>query len=94
MAITFLSSFHVPVGVYIYRETLRTVSPPPFEADLTATSKHSVIWNRDLSSFLILFPKTHVPSIPPLNRAVLKEAFSRTVRSKGCDKAGEKGETC
>jgi hypothetical protein len=80
--------------VYIKVETLRTVSPHQIEAGLIAVSKHSVDWKRDLSPFLIFFPETYVPYIPPLNEAVLTEASSRTVRSKRRDNAGEKEKTC
>jgi len=80
--------------VYINVETLRTVSPHQIEAGLIAVPKHSVVWNRDVSPFLIFSPETYVPYTPPLNAAVLKEASSRTVRSKRRDNAGEKEKTC
>ena len=80
--------------MYTNVEPLRTVSPCQIEAGLTAVPKHSVFWNRNLSSFLIFFPKTYVPYIPPLNAPVLKEASSRTVRSKRRDNAAEKEKTC
>jgi len=93
ITITVLSSFHKPVTVYINMETLRTVWPRQIETELTAVPKHSVIWNRDLCSLLAFFPKTSVPCIPPLNRTVLREASSRTVRSKGRDNSAEKEKT-